>query len=78
MITAILIEQDPHVRRQIQPGEEILVEPPAADHVHRMLADAGRPHGEQSQSGGVLQFFAFQKRALARSPQTELSNPVSG
>ena len=78
MITAILIEQDAHVRGQVEAREKILVEPPAADHVDRMLTDARRSHRKEPQSGRILQFFALQKCALTARQQTRFSKAVSG
>src|SRR5450432_4414009 len=68
MISAVLIQERPHISRQIQRREKILVQSAAADCVNRPLSHASGPYRKQSKRVRVLQFLLFQKEALlARS-----------
>src|SRR5208282_1463625 len=48
MIPAVLIKQRPHPSRQIQLGEEFLVQPPPPNHINRTLSHPRRPYRKQS------------------------------
>src|SRR5208282_4101165 len=57
----ILIEQDTVSGRNIEGGEESLVESLAANHVQRSFRHASDAYGKQAESRAFRQLFAFQK-----------------